>query len=84
MINVLGRSFAGGIQIVLLEPFKGVPSIVVVDHSADFDGIVPKVAKSPRMIIGLFVVFVCFVPQISCENCEDFANVLRVRMDEHE
>lgn len=66
-----------------LSHLKTCPSIIIVDHSADFDGIVPKIAESSRIVVGIFVLFVCFVPQISREKRENFVNVLWVWMDEH-
>ena len=83
LINGFKWSFTGNSQIVFFKPFESISRIIIIDHSADFNWVIPKIAESPWMVVWLFVIFMCFVPQISCKKGEYFANVSRVWVNEH-
>ena len=53
--------------VILFEPSEGVPRVVVVDHFSDVFGVVPEIAKATRVVVGLLVVLVGFVPEPSCQ-----------------
>lgn len=61
-----------------------IAGIIIVDHSSDVCRIVPKVAKPLRVVVRLSVALVCFVSQPGCEQCEEFADISGVRVDESE
>jgi hypothetical protein len=71
------------LQVVILEPFESIARIIVIDHPTNFCRIVPKIAKTTRMIIRLIVVQMGAISQPSCQQSETFADISRVRVDEN-
>ena len=54
----------------------GISSVIIVNHSPDVSGVVPKIAKSSGVVVALCVMLMCLISKPSGEQCETFSNIL--------
>ena len=61
-----------------------ISGVIVIDHTTNLSRIIPKIAKSARMVVGLLVLLVHLVSQPCGEKGEKLADVFRVGVHECE
>jgi len=68
--------FISYLEVVIIEPSVGVSGVIVVNHVSYVFGIVPKIAESSGYVVGLCVVLVGLISQVSGEQREEFSHIL--------